>query len=261
MLVDSHCHLNFPEFTGRIDAILANAKSMDVGYMQTICTRMSEFPAILDIANQHKNIWCSAGVHPNNVSEAPIVTAEELVASAKNNKVIGLGETGLDYHYEHSPRELQTISFIEHIKASRETGLPVIIHTRAADAETISILQSEMQKGKFPGLIHCFSTGEELAKEAIKMGMYISISGIITFKKAIELQEIVKTLPLTSLLVETDSPYLAPMPHRGKPNEPAYTRHTAEFIAQIKGISYEEVARATTENFFNLFKKATYVNN
>lgn len=261
MLVDSHCHLNFPEFTGKIDSILANAKSMDVGYMQTICTRMAEFPAILDIANQHSNIWCSVGVHPNNVAEAPIVTAEELVAAANNSKVIGLGETGLDYHYEHSPRALQTNSFLEHIKASRETSLPVIIHTRAADDDTISILQNEIKNGKFPGLIHCFSTGQKLAEAAIEMGMYVSISGIVTFKKAVELQEIVRNLPMTSLLVETDAPYLAPMPHRGKPNEPAYTRHTAEFIAGLKGISYEEVASITTENFFNLFKKASLLNN
>lgn len=256
MLVDSHCHLNFPEFNGKIDAVVANAAAMDVRYMQTICTRMREFPDILEIANSTKNIWCSVGVHPNNVAEEKLVTAEELIAAAQNKKVIGLGETGLDYHYEHSPRELQTKSFIEHIKASRESGLPVIVHTRAADEDTISLLQNEMKKGKFTGLIHCFSTGKDLALAAIGMGMYVSISGIVTFKKAEELQSIVKELPLSSLLVETDAPYLAPMPHRGKPNEPAYTRHTADFIAQLKGVSYEEVAKVTTANFFNLFKKA-----
>lgn len=257
MLVDSHCHLNFPEFSGKLDTVIANAANMDVHYMQTICTRMREFPDILKIANDHKNIWCSVGVHPNNVGEEKLVTAEELISAAQNNKVIGLGETGLDYYYENSPRQLQTLSFIEHIKASRATGLPVIIHTRAADEDTISILNSEMEKGKFTGLIHCFSTSEKLALSAIEMGMYVSISGIITFKKALELQEIVKKLPLSSLLVETDSPYLAPTPHRGKPCEPAYTRHTADFIAQLKGINYEEVARTTTENFFKLFTKAS----
>lgn len=256
MLVDSHCHLNFPELSSRLDEVVAGASAMDVGYMQTICTRMREFPAILAIAQQYDNVWCSVGVHPNNVAEEPPVTAEEIIVATKNPKVIGIGETGLDYYYEHSPREAQTHSFIEHIKASRETGLPVIVHTRAADDDTISILQNEMKKGKFPGLIHCFSTGSSLAHAAIEMGMCISISGIITFKKATELQDIVKELPLSSLLVETDAPYLAPMPHRGKPNEPAYTKYTAEFIAQLKGISYEEVARVTTENFFRLFGKA-----
>ncbi len=256
VLVDSHCHLNFPELSSRLDDVVANAASLDVGYMQTICTRMREFPDILAIAKRYDNIWCSVGVHPNNVAEEPPVTSEELIAAAKDPKVIGLGETGLDYYYEHSPRELQTSSFIEHIKASRETGLPVIVHTRSADDDTIKILQNEMRKGKFPGLIHCFSTGKELAEAAIELGMYVSISGIITFKKAVELQEIVKNLPLSSLLVETDAPYLAPMPHRGKPNEPAYTSYTAKFLAELKNIPYEEVKKVTTENFFRLFAKA-----
>jgi len=256
MLVDSHCHLNFPELSSRLNEVVSGAKAADVGYMQTICTRMREFPAILEIAENYDNIWCSVGVHPNNVAEEPPVFAEEIIAATKNTKVIGIGETGLDYHYEHSPREAQTRSFLEHIKASRETCLPVIVHTRSADDDTIEILQNEMKKGKFPGLIHCFSTGAALAHGAIELGMCVSISGIITFKKATELQDIVKELPLSSLLVETDAPYLAPMPHRGKPNEPAYTRLTAEFIATLKGISYEEVAQVTTENFFRLFSKA-----
>jgi TatD DNase family protein len=256
MLIDSHCHLNFPELSSRLDEIIASANAADVGYMQTICTRMSEFPNILAIAEKYDNIWCSVGVHPNNVAEEPPVTAEELISAAKSPKVIGIGETGLDYHYEHSPRKEQISSFIEHITASRETGLPVIVHTRNADDDTIEILQNEMKKGEFTGLIHCFSTGEKLAIAAIEMGLYVSISGIVTFKKATELQEIVKKLPLSSLLVETDAPYLAPMPHRGKPNEPAYTRHTAEFLAQLKDIAYEEVAKVTTDNFFKLFKSA-----
>lgn len=256
MLVDSHCHLNFPELSGRLDEVIASARLADVGYMQTICTRMREFPEILSIAERHDNVWCSVGVHPNNVDQEPPVFAKEIIECTKNSKVIGIGETGLDYYYKHSVRHEQTRSFIEHITASRETALPVIVHTRAADDDTISILQNEMKKGSFPGLIHCFSTGSKLAHAAIEMGMYVSISGIITFKKATELQDIVKELPLSSLLVETDAPYLAPMPHRGKPNEPAYTRHTAEFIAQLKGIPYDEVAKVTTENFFRLFRKA-----
>lgn len=256
MLVDSHCHLNFPELSSRLDDVMDNARGLGVGYMQTICTKMQEFPDILAIANRYDNVWCSVGVHPNNVAEEPSVTAQELVDVANNPKVIGLGETGLDCYYEHSPREAQTASFLEHIKASRETGLPVIVHTRSADEDTIKILTEETKKGAFPALIHCFSTGAELAHAAIDLGMYVSISGIITFKKATELQEIVKDLPLSSLLVETDAPYLAPMPHRGKPNEPAYTSYTAKFLAELKGVPYEEVKRATTENFFKLFSKA-----
>ena len=202
MLVDSHCHLNFPELSSRLDEVVASAQMAGVGYMQTICTRMREFPDILQIAKNYDNVWCSVGVHPNNVAEEPLVKAEEIITATNNPKVIGIGETGLDYHYEHSPREVQKHSFLEHIKASRETGLPIIVHTRNADEDTIAILQSEIQKGKFPGLIHCFSTGEKLAYAAIALGMCVSISGIITFKKAAELQDIVKELPLSSLLVE-----------------------------------------------------------
>ena len=259
MLVDSHCHLNFPELSSRLNAVMENARAMDVACMQTICTRMRELPDILAIASRYDNVWCSAGVHPNNVAEGPPVTAEELIEAAKNPKVIGLGETGLDYYYEHTPRKAQMHSFLEHIKASRETGLPVIVHTRSADEDTIKTLETEMKKGKFPGLIHCFSTGFELAESAIDLGMYVSISGIVTFKKAVELHESVKNIPLKNLLVETDAPYLAPMPYRGKPNEPAYTSYTARFIAELKGISYEEVAKVTTENFFRLFTKAVVV--
>lgn len=256
MLVDSHCHLNFPDFNDRVDEVVKNANANGVQYMQTICTKTSEFPAILDIATKYKNIWCSVGVHPNNVEDEPLAPSEKLIELAKNDKVIGIGETGLDYYYEHSPRELQQQSFKNHIIASQETGLPVIVHTRSADDDTIDILQEHMAKKPFPGLIHCFSTSAKLAYAAIEMGMYISISGIVTFKKATELQDIVKELPLERLLVETDAPYLAPVPFRGKTNEPAYTKHTAEFIADLKGISYEEVAKVTTDNFFNLFKKA-----
>lgn len=255
-LVDSHCHLNFPDFKDNLDEVVERAVANGITSMQTICTKLHEFPAILAIAEKYPNIWCSVGVHPNNVADEELAKAEELVKLAQSPKVIGFGETGLDYYYEHSPREKQRLSFIEHIKAAQATGLPVIVHTRAADDDTIEVMQEQMQNGSFKGLIHCFSTGAKLAWGAIEMGMYISISGIVTFKKATELQEIVKTLPLDRLLVETDAPYLAPMPHRGKTNEPAFTRHTAEFIAELKGISYEEVAEVTTRNFFDLFSKA-----
>lgn len=256
MLVDSHCHLNFPDLENKIADVVQRASDMDVKYMQTICTRLGEFPQILDIANDYDNIWCSVGVHPNNVAEEELTNADELIKLAQDNKVIGIGETGLDYYYEHSPRQKQQQSFREHLKASAETGLPVIVHTRDADDDTLEILQEQYAQKPFKGLIHCFSTGSKLAYSAIELGMYISISGIVTFKKATALQDIVKELPIEKLLVETDAPYLAPTPHRGKTNEPGFTRHTAEFIAELKNIPYEQVAKITTDNFFNLFTKA-----
>ncbi len=256
MLVDSHCHLNFPELSSRLEEVIANAKQNGVGYMQTISTNTADFSNILTIAENYDNIWCSVGVHPNNVANEHILNSKKIIDMATHAKVIGIGETGLDYYYENSPKTLQIESFIEHIKASRETALPVIIHTRSADKETIDILQQESKKGAFPGLIHCFSASRNLAIKAMELGMYISISGIVTFRKANDLQEIVKDLPLDKLLLETDSPYLAPVPFRGKPNEPAYTRYTAEFIAQLRGVEYKTIVNATTNNFFNLFKKA-----
>ncbi len=257
MLVDSHCHLDFEQFEGQLDDIIANAKEHGVTWMQTICTRISEFDKILPIATQYPNIWCSVGVHPNNVTEEPIATTEHIISLTNHERVIGIGETGLDYYYEHSPKKEQQASFVEHIKAAQETGLPIIVHTRDADDDTIRILQEHMQEKPFKGLIHCFSTGRKLAEAAIDMGMYISISGIVTFKKAHDLQNIVKDLPLTSLLVETDAPYLAPVPMRGKTNEPAFTKYTAQFIAQLKEIDEADVAKVTTDNFFTLFNKAT----
>jgi len=256
MLVDSHCHLNFPEFKDNVDEVVKRAGDNDVAYMQTICTHLSEFPDVLAIAEKYDNMWCSVGVHPNNVDDEPLVDVAALEKLTEHPKVIGVGETGLDFYYESSHREKQRESFIRHIHVARKTGLPVIVHTRDADEETVECLMEEEQKGKLNGVIHCFSTGINLAYAAIELGMYISISGIVTFKKAKELQDIVKDLPLNKLLVETDAPYLAPTPHRGKTNEPSYTRHTAEFIADLKGISYEEVAKTTTENFFRLFNKA-----
>lgn len=255
-LVDSHCHLDFPEFEKDISDVLKRADENGVKFMQTICTRISEFPKILAVSEKHKNIWCSVGIHPHNVETEPEVSAAQIIEITKNPKVIGIGETGLDYFYEHSPRELQKKSFRAHIEAARETGIPLIIHTREAEEETAKILEEETIKGKFPALLHCFTSSRNLAEKAIDLGMYISISGIVTFKKAKELHETVKWLPIENMLVETDAPYLAPEPHRGKRNEPGFTRHTAEFIANLKGISYEELALRTTENFFKLFSKA-----
>lgn len=259
MIVDSHCHLNFPDFVEDFDAVLARAAEAGVGVMQTICTRMSEFPAVHAIAERNENIYCSVGVHPNNVHEAELVTVEELVVAVANSKVIGLGETGLDYYYERSEREAQKESFRRHIEASRQTGLPVIVHTRDAEEDTVAILQEETAKGSFPFLIHCFTSSQWLAEESIKLGGYVSLSGILTFKNAKEIQESARNLPLDRLLIETDAPYLAPVPMRGKRNEPAFTRHVCEYLAQLKGVSAEECARQTTENFFRLFTKAQRV--
>ena len=256
LLVDSHCHLDFPEFAAELPEIIARAQENGVGVMQTICTHITKFPQVLAVAERFPNVYASVGIHPHQVEEEPKVSAEEIIALSQHPKVIGIGETGLDYYYEHSPRELQKISFRTHIEASRKTGLPLIVHTRNADDDTINILYEEHAKTTFPGLIHCFSSSRQVAEKSIEIGLYISLSGILTFKKAEELRDIVRDLPLDRLIVETDSPYLAPLPHRGKRCEPAFTRNTAECLAQLKNISLEEVSRVTTENFFRLFTKA-----
>lgn len=255
MLVDSHCHLNFPDFSEDLDAVVARAGEGGVGVMQTICTKMHEFESILAIAERYPNIFCSVGVHPHEADHEPMVTTEQLIEKAAHPKVIGIGETGLDFFYEHSPRKEQEESFRRHIAACRETKLPIIVHTRDADDDTIRIMQDEMGKGAYPGLIHCFSSGQKMADAALEMGFYISVSGIATFKKAEELRETLRTVPLERLLVETDAPYLAPMPHRGKRNEPSYVAHTNKVLAELKNVSEEECAKVTTQNFFDLFTK------
>ena len=252
MLVDSHCHLNFPDFKDDLDAVVARAAEYGVGKMVSICTKTSEFAEIAKIAEKYPNVFCTIGVHPHDGDKEPSITAAELVEFTKHPKCVGIGETGLDFFYENSPREIQEQVFLEHIKAAKQTGLPVIIHSRSADAETIRVIKDN---APFPGLIHCFSTSYDVAKAAIDAGLYISISGILTFKKAEDLREAVKKIPLEYLLVETDSPYLAPLPHRGKRNEPAYTKHTAELLAELKGVSFEKLAEITTANFHKLFSK------
>ncbi len=254
-LVDSHCHLDFPDFEGKQAEIVQQAEALDVRYMQTICTHMSKFPQVLKVAEGFGNMGCSVGIHPHEVQDEK-TSVDELVRLAQHPKVIGVGETGLDYFYEHSPREQQQESFRIHIQAARELGLPVIVHTRDADEDTIRILQDEMQRGVFKGVIHCFSSSLELAQKSMEMGLYISISGIVTFKKAVELQEHVKEIPLEKMLVETDSPFLAPIPFRGKTNQPGYTRYVAQKVAELKDEPLEDVAKITTENFFSLFDKA-----
>jgi TatD DNase family protein len=256
MLVDSHCHLDFPDFAPDLDGVMARARAAGVGAMVTICTRLSRFDEIRAIAEARDDVWCSVGVHPHEAAEEGVGEPSRLLALARHPKAVGFGETGLDYYYEHSPRAAQQRSFRAHIAAARETGLPLIVHTRDADDDTVAILTEEHEKGPFNGLIHCFSSSRELAEKVLKIGLYISISGIVTFKKAEALRETVRAVPLERLLVETDAPYLAPVPHRGKRNEPAYVAKTAACVAEIKGVTPEALARATTDNFFRLFAKA-----
>jgi TatD DNase family protein len=256
MLIDSHCHLDFPELASDEAGVLARARAAGVAGMLTIGTRLDQFERVRSIAERHENIWCSVGVHPHEAKEEGQQTPDRLIEAARHAKVIGIGETGLDFYYEHSPREEQVTSFRAHIAAARETGLPLIVHTRDADGETGDILEDEYRKGPFIGLIHCFSSGPEVARRALSLGMYISISGIVTFKAAEALRSTVRDIPLERLLVETDAPYLAPVPKRGKTNEPAFVAHTAAKVAELKGVGVADLEAATTDNFFRLFAKA-----
>lgn len=256
MLVDSHCHLDFKEFESDFEDVLKRAASRSVSHFVTISTRISEFHRIVKVASRNKAIFCSVGNHPSHSSEEPELTAEQIAALCSHPKVVGIGETGLDFHYDYSPKDIQKKTFIEHIKASQKTKLPLIIHSREAEDDTIELLQSHYNKEKFPILLHCFTSKLHLAEAALELGGYISFSGIITFKKSEELQEIVKKIPLDRILVETDSPYLAPQSNRGKRNEPAFLVEVAQKIAELKNVSYEEVASVTTNNFEKLFWKA-----
>lgn len=256
MLVDSHCHLDFPEFADDLDGVVARARAAGVGGMVTISTHLDRAPKLSAIAERFAGVWCSVGVHPHEAEGHADVTATALIEAAGVPKVVALGETGLDFYYEHSPRAAQERLFRAHIEAARTLDLPVIVHTRDADAKTIEILADEMDNGAFTGLIHCFSTGRALAEQAVALGFFISVAGIVTFRNADELRATVRDIPLDRLLVETDSPFLTPMPHRGKRNEPAYLPHTAAQVAALKGVSAEAVAVATTDNFFRLFRRA-----
>lgn len=255
-LVDSHCHLNFPDFEGNIREIIKAAQKSGVEYIQTICTKISEYEEVYGIANENEKVFASVGIHPHEADKES-VTKEELLELSSRKKCIGLGETGLDYFYENSAREAQQKSFRTHIHAAQENGLPIIIHTRDAEEDTYEILKDEYNKKPFKMLLHCFTGTSEMAKKCMELGSYVSISGIVTFKKAEELKETVKNdIPLERLLVETDAPFLAPVPFRGKTNQPAYTKNTAEYIANLKSVPYEEIEKQTTENFFKLFSKA-----
>ncbi len=256
MLVDSHCHLDFPDFADDLEAVVARAREAGISTMLTICTRVTRFDRVLAIAEAHDGIYCTVGIHPHNVAAEPEVTAEHLVRLAAHPKVVGFGETGLDYHYEHSPREAQQRSFRAHIAAARQSGLPVVVHSREADDDMARILAEERAAGAFPGLVHCFSSGAGMAERVVDLGLYVSFSGIVTFKKADGLRDAARAVPTDRLLVETDAPYLAPVPKRGKRNEPAYTAYTAAHLAEVTGLESEALAAATTENFFRLFTKA-----
>ncbi|MDQ0327147.1 TatD DNase family protein [Rhodopseudomonas julia] len=255
MLVDSHCHLDFPDFESERDAVVERARAAGIVRMVTISTRVSEFDKIRSIAEAYDDIYCSVGTHPHNADEEPDVTTEDLVALAAHPKVVGIGEAGLDYFYDNASREGQAAGLRRHIGAARETGLPLIIHSRDADDDMAAILKDEMGKGAFPALLHCFSSGRALAETGIELGLYVSFSGILTFKKSTEIREIARDLPADRLLVETDSPYLAPMPYRGKRNEPSFVAHTASVLAECRGVSVEEIGELTSDNFFRLFGK------
>ena len=255
MLVDSHCHLDFPDFTPELDAVVARAEAAGVGRMVTISTRVRRHAQVLAIAERFPNVTCSVGTHPHHAHEELDITAEDLIARASHPKVVAIGEAGLDYHYDSSPREAQSQGFRRHIAAARATKLPLVIHTREADDDTARILEDEMGKGPFSAVLHCFTGGPELARRAVALGHYIGFTGIVTFKNSADLRAIAKDAPADRFLVETDAPYLAPLPYRGKRNEPAYVTEIAKVLAEVRGVSFEEISRQTTENFFRLFAK------
>jgi TatD DNase family protein len=255
MLVDSHCHLDFPDFAEELDAIVGRARTAGIGRMVTISTRVRRFAQLEAITQRFDDIYCSIGTHPHHAAEEPDVTVANLVNIAAVEKVVAIGEAGLDYHYDTSPRDAQERGFRTHIAASRETGVPLVIHAREADEDVARILEEESGKGAFPFVLHCFTGGAELARRGVALGGYVSFSGILTFKNSQSLRDIAAGLPADRLLVETDAPYLAPGPWRGKRNEPAYVVETARVLAETRKVSAAEIATITTANFFRLFKK------
>lgn len=257
MYVDSHCHLDYHERDGDLDEVVGRARRAGVGTLVTICTKMSNFETVRSIAERYDDVWCSLGVHPHEAGNEAVPTLDELVALADHPKVVGIGETGLDYFYERSPRDAQQTCLRVHIDAARETGLPLIVHARDADEDMIEILEEGYRQGPYPGLIHCFTSGLELAEKALEIGFSISFSGIVTFKNAEDLRSVAKTVPMDRMLIETDAPYLAPVPNRGKRNEPAYVVHVAEMLAEVRGVTAAEIAEQTTENFQRLFNRVS----
>jgi TatD DNase family protein len=255
MLIDSHCHLDFPDFAAELDEVVGRATALGVARLVTISTRVKRHKELIEIVERFPSVYCSVGTHPHHAQEEPDIGTKQLVAHTQHPKVVAIGEAGLDYHYDNSPRDLQETSFRAHIAAARETRLPLVIHAREADEDVAKILTEEMGKGAFPAVLHCFTGGRDLAMAAIDLGLSISFTGILTFKNSQNLRDIAKELPADRILVETDAPYLAPLPHRGRRNEPSFVIEIANMLAQVRGVSPEEIARQTTENFFRLFSK------
>jgi len=256
MLVDSHCHLDFDDFGAELDQVVERARGAGVCTMVTICTRLTSFDRVRAIAERYPHVWCSVGIHPHEAASEPDAETARLVELARHPKVVGIGEAGLDYYYDHSPRERQKEVFRRHIEAARLSGLPLIVHSRDADEDTVALLEEGAAKGGLTGVIHCFSSTAFLAERALAIGFYISLSGIVTFRNAESLRVIARGISDDRLLVETDAPYLAPVPHRGKRNEPAFVVHTAGLVARLRGAETEAFARMTTANFHRLFSKA-----
>ena len=257
MLIDSHCHLEYEGLADRQDEVLANARAAGVQGFLNISTRRSEWERVVGTATRESNVWASVGIHPHEADAHEDLGAAELRAATDNPRVIGIGETGLDYYYDKSDRAVQRALFRTHISVARKTGLPLIVHTRDAEEDTVAILADEMGKGAFPALIHCFTASADFGRKVLELGLTISLSGIVTFKNARELQDFTPEIPADRLLVETDSPFLAPVPYRGKTCEPAYVRSTAEFVASLRGETLDQLAANTTRNFYGLFRKAT----
>ncbi|MBJ7576399.1 TatD family hydrolase [Devosia sp. MC532] len=255
MLIDSHCHLDFEALSNDLDGVLVRAEAAGVTGMVTISTRVEKFSTYTDLAERYQNIWCSVGTHPHNAHEELHIQTEDLVRLSAHPRCVAIGEAGLDYFYDNAPREAQAIGLRRHIAAARITGLPLVIHSRAADEDMAAILREETEQGDFPFLLHCFTAGKALAETALELGGYISFSGIITFKNGEEIREVARMVPADRYLVETDAPYLAPIPHRGESNEPSYVRHTAAKVADVRGISLEQCGAESTANFARLFSK------
>jgi TatD DNase family protein len=256
MLIDHHCHLDFPDFADELEAVIGRAKAAGVGALLSISTRVRRFANLIAIAETHDNVVCSVGTHPHYAHEELDVPMPEIIRLSAHPKVVAIGEAGLDYFYDNSPAAAQVEGFRRHIAAARTTQLPLVIHAREADRDVAEILEEETVKGAFPAVLHCFTGGQELAERGLALGCYISFSGILTFKKSDSLRQVAALVPFDRLLLETDAPYLAPGPQRGKRNEPAYLVHTAAELARVKGVTVEEIARITTENFFRLYAKA-----
>lgn len=256
MLVDSHCHLDFPDFQSRLPEVLDAAAAAGVRRMVTISTHVARFEVYRALSEAHENVFCTIGTHPHNAALEPDVPAERIVELSNHPRCIAIGEAGLDYHYDKSPRDVQQQVFRAHIAAARDTRLPLVIHARNADEDMIRILSEEMRRGRFDAVLHCFSSGETLARVGVELGLYVSFSGILTFRNSDEIRRIAAVVPRERLLVETDAPYLAPVPYRGKTNEPAFVAHTAHVLAQTIGVTDTEIAQITTANFYRLFSKA-----